>query len=172
MAHPRLNRSVLAIIGRRIRYIYLRILLVPHTPRKVAKGLAAGVLVGCLPIIPFQTPVSMITAWACRGSLIAAAAGTWVTNPLTVAPFYAAFFYIGRALTPFGHKAHLPNLMDFHQLIATGAEVAVATIIGGAIVGLICAPITYWLTLNYIGRLQAYERRKLRERFGLPTPNS
>ncbi|GAB3630608.1 hypothetical protein PTE30175_03257 [Pandoraea terrae] len=59
------------------------------TPRAVALGLACGVFFGVL--IPVgQIFVAMLAAAMLRGNLLVAAAGTFITNPLTL-----PFVYIG-----------------------------------------------------------------------------
>ncbi|MEW5722846.1 MAG: DUF2062 domain-containing protein [Thermodesulfobacteriota bacterium] len=167
-----MNRGYLVTLLRRVRYYYLRLLLIPETPRRVAAGLAVGVFIGLLPIIPFQTVTAVGLAFLFRGSKVAAAIGALVTNPLTIPPLYAVFYYLGRALTPFGQKGELHPGWDLRQLMDVGLDVVLASMIGGAVLGLVCAPLTYWLTWKYIGRLQQWERRKLREKFGLSPPDS
>jgi hypothetical protein len=172
MAHPRLNRSLFSRYSRRARYVYLKLLLMPDTPSRVARGLGAGVFAGFLPIIPVQTITAVSLASLLRGSVVVAAVGTWVTNPVTVAPFYAAFFYLGRALTPYGGHLELPEVWNLKALLAVGLDAGLAALIGGMIIGAIMAPIAYILALKYLARLQNWERRKLRERFVLPPPHT
>ena len=172
MARRRLTRGLLTRALRRIRYYYLRLILIPDTPRRVAMGLGVGVFIGFLPIIPFQTVAAITLAWAFRGSLVAGAAGTWVTNPATVPVLYPVFFYIGRWLTPFGHNAQLPDGFDIKDLASFGGDVIMASLAGGVVLGLIFGPIVYFIALKYIDRLQAWERRKLRIKFALHPPPS
>jgi uncharacterized protein (DUF2062 family) len=135
-------------------------------------GLAVGVFTGLLPIIPFQTVSAIGLAIILRGSKVAAAIGALVTNPLTIPPLYAAFFYIGRAITPFGSKGGLHPGWDIRELMHVGVDVVLASMAGGLVLGIICAPITYWLVKTYIGRLQAWERHKLRDKFDLSPPHT
>jgi uncharacterized protein (DUF2062 family) len=152
--------------------MYLRLILLPDTPRRVARGLAAGVFTGSLPIIPFQSISGMGLAWLFRGSLLAAPIGAFITNPVTIPPFYTVAFYIGRIISPFGHKAGLPINWNVGSLTEFVGDVFWATTIGGVVMGLVLAPLTYWFTYNYVGRLQIWERRKMRERFGITPPSA
>lgn len=62
--------------------------------RAVARGLALGVFFGVL--IPFaQIPAAVLAAWALRSNVPAAALGTLVSNPLTVAPLYGLAYGAG-----------------------------------------------------------------------------
>lgn len=171
MKARRLSRNWIRRTARRVRFNYLRLLLGPDTPKRMATGLALGVFVGCLPIIPFQTAAAIGLALLFKSSVIAAAAGTWITNPFTTAPLYAAFFYIGRLITPLGQGAGLPENITLQSLVAVGFKAAGAALIGGVVFGLVLAPVTYYIGLNYLGKLQTWERKKLRDRFGIPTPD-
>jgi len=170
MAVKRLQRNRLIRLLRRLRYYYLRLLLIPDTPRRVALGFSVGVFFGLLPIIPFQSVAAIAFAWLLGGSKIAAPIGALITNPLTIPPFYAAFYYLGRWLTPFGKKA-APIIWNLKELSHVGMDVILASLAGGLVMAVLIAPITYWFTLRYINRLQAWERRKLRERFELTPPH-
>lgn len=167
MVVRRLKRSFLTRVGRRARYIYLRLILLPETPHRVALGLAVGVFFGLLPVIPFQTILSVLLAYILKGSKAAAALGTWVTNPLTIPPFYALFYYLGRALTPFGRGTDLPEGWKFSDLMNLGADMALAALFGGLMLAVIMAPLAYMFTFKHIGRLQTWEREKLRIKLGL-----
>jgi uncharacterized protein len=170
MAGRRLKRTLAARLLRRVRYFYLRLLLLPDTPQRVASGLAAGVFVGMTPTIPFQTVLSIILAWMVRGSKVAAALGTWVTNPLTVPILYPLFYAIGRVVSPFGKHTQLPSKWGLEEIWSIGTEMALASMIGGLVMALILTPVAYFVTLKYIGRLQAWERRKLRSKFDFSPP--
>lgn len=67
--------------------------------RRVARGVALGVFLGF--VVPLgQFPAAIVLASVCRANVVAALAGTLVTNPFTVAPLYGAAFLVGgRALT-------------------------------------------------------------------------
>ncbi|MEW6263912.1 MAG: DUF2062 domain-containing protein [Thermodesulfobacteriota bacterium] len=171
MAAYQLKNSALGRLYRRVRLFYLRLLLVPDTPRRVAIGLAVGVFSAFMPFLPIQTIVAVALAYLLRGSLVVAAMGTWITNPLTAAPFYATYFFIGRFLTPFGRNCRLPEVWNLDAVMGIGLDTALAIYIGGLILGLIAAPPTYFLTYRYIAALQAWERRKLRQRLDLSPPS-
>jgi hypothetical protein len=152
--------------------MYLKLILLPDTPRQVAMGMGVGVFTGMLPIIPLQTITAITLAWLFKGSKLAAAAGTWISNPITIPPVYGACYYLGRAVTPFAKNTHLPTSWSLNDLFSLGSEVALASLIGGLILASVFGPVFYWVTFKYIHRLQAWERRKLRVKFGLPTPDT
>ena len=169
MAVKRLQRNRLIRLLRRLRYYYLRLLLIPDT-RAVWPWVSR--------LVCFSVAAHNSLSIRCRdriclafgGSKIAAPIGALITNPLTIPPFYAAFYYLGRWLTPFGKKA-APIIWNLKELSHVGMDVILASLAGGLVMAVLIAPITYWFTLRYINRLQAWERRKLRERFELTPPH-
>ena len=164
MAGRRLNRGLIERIFRGARYRYLRLILLPESPHRIALGLSLGIFVALTPTVGAKMLISVAMAVLFKGSKVAAALACWLTNPLTVPFFYAIFFIIGRATTPFGHSIVLPISWKAQDLFALGQDVFLAMLIGGMILGIIFAPISYILTYKYIGRLQAWERAKIRRR--------
>ncbi len=168
MVRRRLNRGFMQAAGRKLRYFYLRLILLPDSPHRVSLGLAVGVLVGMTPTVPLQTALAILLAWMVRGSKVAAYIGIWITNPITIPPLYTAMFFVGRALTPFGHQPHTPAVWHMENLLQLGTDLALAMFCGGLILGVIFAPITYLLSYKYTARLQAWERSKIRNKHAVP----
>ena len=76
--------------------------------RGVALGVALGVFFGLL--IPLaQIPVTAVAAIALRANLPAAAASTFVTNPVTFGPVYYAAWRLGNWLTGTPEAANAPE---------------------------------------------------------------
>ena len=76
--------------------------------RSVALGVALGVFFGLL--IPLaQIPVTAVAAIALRANLPAAAASTFVTNPVTFGPLYYAAWRLGNWLTGTPEAASTPE---------------------------------------------------------------
>ena len=83
-------------LGRAWRYLIHRVKRLPATPHAIAAGFASGAAASCLPLIGFHFLLSFALAWVVRGSMVAAALGTAVGNPLTFPLLYAAAYRIGR----------------------------------------------------------------------------
>jgi uncharacterized protein len=56
------------------------------TPEQIARGMSAGLLAAWFPLPGLQTILAILMAISVRGNYIAAAAGTWLTNPVTSLP--------------------------------------------------------------------------------------
>jgi len=137
-------------LKRFFRYWYLKIIRLRENPHSIALGLSLGVFVGCLPIIPFQTLTALGFAFFFRCSKIAAALGTWITNPL-YAPFvYYGLYLVGRRIIPVGKKEFDPEDLTLPTLINIGWDFFWLMFFGGLIVGVILAFITYFLAVKII----------------------
>jgi len=142
------------------RFWYLKLVRIRESPHSVAMGLSAGVFVGCLPIIPLQTVTALILAFFLRCSKIAAAAGTWITNPL-YAPFvYYGMYLLGRAIIPVGKKEFEPEELTLLNIINLGWDFFLLMFLGGVAVGLILSFLTYAASIRLIHIY--YRKRSLR----------
>ncbi|RQD68116.1 MAG: DUF2062 domain-containing protein [Desulfonatronovibrio sp. MSAO_Bac4] len=132
-----------------------------ESPHSVAMGLSVGVFVGCLPIIPFQTVVALGLAFVIRCNKIAAAAGTWITNPL-YAPFvYYGLYRIGKMIIPIGKKEFEPEDLTLMNIVAMGWDFFLLMMFGGIIVGLILSVITYMISVKAV---KVYHDRRAKKK--------
>ena len=144
-------------LKRFIRYWYLRLVRIQATPHNISIGLAAGVFVGLLPVLPFQTVIAIALALIVRGSKIAAALGTWVSNPLNWVPVYLMFYYVGKAVVPFDVPPFNPSHLEMAQMIEMGWKFFAVMMIGGLVVATPSAIISYFVAFKGI---QAYRTRR------------
>ncbi len=145
-----LKTSVRFSVKRFFRYWYLKVVRLRENPHSVALGLSTGVFVGCLPIIPLQTVVAVGFAFFIRCSKIAAALGTWITNPL-YAPFvYYGLYLVGRMIIPTGKKEFEPEDLTLLNLINIGWDFFWLMFFGGVVVGMVLACCTYLLSVRII----------------------
>lgn len=137
-------------LKRFLRYTYLKITRIRENPHSIAMGLSVGVFVGCLPIIPFQTVTALGIAFSLRCSKIAAALGTWITNPL-YAPFvYYGLYLVGRMIIPLGRKEFEPEDLTIQTLINIGWDFFWLMFFGGVAVGLVLSFTTYFLSVKLV----------------------
>lgn len=147
-------------LKRFIRFWYLRLVRIQATPHKIAIGLAAGVFVGLLPVLPFQTVLAIGLAFLVRGSKIAAALGTWVSNPLNWIPVYMMFYVVGKAVVPFDVPPFNPSQLEMAEMIEMGWKFFTVMMIGGLAVAIPSAVVSYFVALKGIEAYRA--RRKAR----------
>lgn len=150
---------------RSLRYLYLRFVRLRGTPREIARGFAFGVFWGMFPLPGVQMAVAILTAAVFRSSKIAAAAGTWLSNPITTLPFTALNFHVGQTLL--GRQwGDMPteNLRSIEGFLALGGDFITAYFLGCAVVGFFGGLISYGVALPAVRRVQKQvaERRHQR----------
>ncbi|MGY2716430.1 uncharacterized protein ACVW0R_000793 [Thermostichus sp. MS-CIW-15] len=142
-----------------LRYLYLRLLRMQSSPKEIARGLAAGVFAGCFPIFGFQTLVALLLAVPLRGNKLVAAAGTWVSNPLTYVPIYAFNYRVGEWLLGSRTAFATSELVVAQNWMQWGLEVSATLLVGCAFVGFWGALVSYFLGLWLVEWIRRRRRR-------------
>ena len=144
-------------LRRSVRYWRLRVVRIQASPHNIALGLAVGIFAGLLPILPFQIAVAVTLAFIVRGSKIAAALGTWITNPLNWVPFYMMCYYIGKVVVPFEIPPFDPAHLEMTQMIDLGWKFFAVMMVGGLVMAAPGAVIAYVATRK---AMMLYRKRK------------
>lgn len=139
------------------RFQYLRLVRQPASAHSLAVGLAAGVFAGFLPIIPFQMAVAVALALPVRGSKVAAALGTWVSNPVNVIPLYALMYWVGGVFVA-TDAAFDPAHLAMRDMLTTGMDFFLVMCLGGVVMGIPASCITYVLAFRGVN---AYRHRRM-----------
>ena len=142
---------------RALRYHWLIFLRLQEDPRRLAWGMALGVFIGITPTIPFHTVVVLSLAALLRVSPVAAFIGIQIGNPLTVVPIYIACYKVGQFLLYRGQPLVFPETFSFKAWIDVLWQGGVALQVGGVILAIPPAIVSYFLTLWFV---QRYRRRK------------
>ena len=106
---------------------------------------------GCFPFFGLQIVLGVALASLVRGNHILAAAGTWISNPLTYVPLYWFNYQLGCMLL--GPGPALPSLPQLRRLPIweLGLAMGGRLMLGSALVGLVSAALlggSYWLVLE------------------------
>jgi uncharacterized protein len=148
---------------RGLRYVWLRFLRLRATPNEISRGFAFGVFWGMFPLPGLQMLTAIFTAAIFRSSKIAAAAGTWLTNPLTTLPFTALNLHVGQ--TVLGREwSELPvnNLRSLDGVLALGSDIITSYLMGCFVVGIVAGILSYCIGLPLVTILhQRLHQRKL-----------
>ncbi|MBE9066729.1 DUF2062 domain-containing protein [Leptolyngbya cf. ectocarpi LEGE 11479] len=143
-------------LRRLVRYIYIRFIRLQSHPQAIAKGLAAGVFAGSYPLFGLQTFLGVAIAAAIGGNKIVAAAGTWISNPLTYLPIYAFNYQIGRWFLGQSANTSLTNQSP-QEWMSLGFDITIALMVGSTLVGSLLAIISYYASLRI-----AHKARKIK----------
>ena len=147
---PNLTRKKSPKLHRYGRYLYWRFIRMRGTPEYIARGLAVGVFAGLFPIFGVQTLVGVALATLVRGHKIAAAAGTWVSNPLTYLPIYAINFQVGRWLLNCQKDFVPESIFSFSELMQHGTQFVTSLFLGCLVMGIIGGILSYFMGLKLI----------------------
>ena len=79
---------------------YRRFVALRGTPREIALGFSLGLFVGMSPYMMCHTVTAVFVAALLKWNKIAAAAGVFITNPVTAPFFYALTYRVGAAIMP------------------------------------------------------------------------
>ena len=149
-----------------------RILRLNATPHAIAAGLAAGVFVSFTPLIGVHFVLAFVIAYIIAGNMLAAAAGTFIGNPITFPIIWSASLEIGRAIL----RGRLDDLDDIKISHVEPKEFALFDIVniweplikpmlvGGIPLGLMVATPIYfiarWSIIKYrVSRMAKITRR-------------
>ncbi len=163
------------IFERQIRYYYLRFIRLRGEPHELALGMAFGVFTGMMPIMPFQIAAAVTLAIFFKGSKIAAALGTWISNPLNWYFIYYCNFKLGAFILRIPvENAFFSSVMSAIQsgeesmvivgkILGAGGVGLAAFLLGGLVMGTAVAVPSYFVFLPMFRYLRAW-RRARRER--------
>ena len=161
---PSPDRKVRQSFRRRLQYCYWRLIRLQGSPEAIARGLACGVFAGLFPLFGLQTILGLCLAILFRGNKIIAAAGTWVSNPLTYVPIYAFNFHVGKWLLQQNSLTDI-SLKSWQEFKELGSEIIGTLFVGCFTVGMVGAICSYFLGLTIIRRVRAsYRSRRQRHR--------
>jgi uncharacterized protein (DUF2062 family) len=154
-------------IARWSRYTYLRIVRIKAPAESIALGLALGVFAGALPFLSLQMVIAVALALLLRGNVIAAALGTWWTNPFNWAIVFPLFYLLGKVFVPvdvtalsIGEFIHLPLL----ELLQRSWRWLLITTLGGVIAGVPLSIVAYVVTLRAVRLFHDRRARRKLER--------
>ncbi|MFC2969916.1 DUF2062 domain-containing protein [Acidimangrovimonas pyrenivorans] len=172
---------------RAVSYIIHRLRRLPDKPHRIARGIAAGIVVSFTPFFGFHFVIAVCLAWLMRGNMVAALLATFVGNPLTFPLIMTVSVELGSRIL------HLPGGMPLHSIVDAFAGASVELwdnllalftaeaphwdnlirffhrvfwpyFIGGLGPGIVAALAGYYLSLPVIGAYQKRRQKKLMER--------
>lgn len=149
----------------RFRRFYDRFVRMRGHPREIALGFALGLFIGMSPTMGFQMAIAAFCAALLGWNKWSAAAGVWVTNPVTAPFVYSVNYWVGSSLLKWGFPqtvAYAQNLKGgLGGIFAKTPHVMASMILGGVVMGIPVACAGYWLALWAVGRYRAQVKGRL-----------
>ncbi len=159
---PRPYRYKFLII---LRKLYRRFIKIRGEPHDIALGFALGIFIGMSPIIGLHMAMAIFFAALLKWNKISAAAGVWISNPVTAPVLYGGTFLAGAKLLRIGKmynpEVHVYDVKSFSDLIHMAPDAFWAMITGGVILGIPIALIGYFFAYMAVKRYQENFKRKL-----------
>lgn len=152
-----------AKIARLSRYSYLRVVRIKAPAESIALGLALGVFAGALPFLSLQMAIAVALAFILRGNVIAAALGTWWSNPFDWAIIFPLLYMLGKVFVPVDVaplNVHEFMSLPLLELLQRSWKWLLITTLGGFIAGIPMALATYFIALRAV--LLYHDRRAKR----------
>jgi uncharacterized protein len=159
---PSPRHSIRQTWQRRFRYFYYRFVRMEGSTETLARGLASGVFSGMFPLFGLQTVIGVSIAFLVRGNKLMAAAGTWVSNPLTDIPIFFFNFKVGQwLLSAEGVAIDFAKLRSRQELMTLGADLLLVWLMGCLVVGCTASIASYFLGRWLIQRLRQKSARRV-----------
>jgi hypothetical protein len=133
---------------------YDRFIKLRGCPREIARGFAVGIFVGFTPTLGVQMLIAVPLAALLKSNKLAAAAGVWISNPVTVPFIYGLTYFVGSRLTGLsGHPSigFAPGI-TLVEVAARAPHFFWTLAVGGIAVGLPVAVAGYSLSLAAVTR--------------------
>ncbi len=144
----------------KIQHLITRFKQLNGDPHYVALGMAIGVFISVTPTIPFHTVIALALAFILRGSKAAAAIGVWFSNPITIPLFYKGSYDVGISIL--GNSAPFSTEYEsILELLKLGADVTIAMITGGVILGILPAIAAYFITRRIFIKLRLRKKSRI-----------
>lgn len=152
---------------RSFRYYRHRVLRIEASPHAIAAGVAAGAFASCTPLVGFHFILSFALAWMIGGSLIAAAFGTAVGNPLTFPFIWLSSFQLGELVIGESSEAVSPLHLELSFDLIRGSFASLwptlkPMIVGGTLLGLVLAGGSYIIVRSAVLMSQSLRSARLK----------
>jgi uncharacterized protein (DUF2062 family) len=109
--------------GRAALYVKHRLRRLPDTPRKIARGIMAGVITTFTPFYGVHFVLAALLAFVLRGNVMAALLGTFFGNPLTYLPIAVVSLNLGHWMLGTVPAAELDESV-FEKFAGAGHDLA------------------------------------------------
>ena len=150
-----------------IKKAYFRFLKIRGNPREIALGFALGIFVGMTPFMGLHTAIAVPLAALLKWNKFSAALAVWVSNPLTAPVVYGATYFVGAKVLFIQNGYKLPTAFNLDALVYTlrsAPEIIGILLVGGVVVGLPLAVISYYFAIKAIVEYRESIQRKLEEK--------
>lgn len=116
------------------------------TRYSVARGMAIGIFIGFLPIMPFQMLACGGLALLFRANMMVSLLAVWISNPITVPPLYYFCYKLGATLLGQKIRNHSFN-WTAESIFSDLNMIWQPLFLGSIVAGVFFAALSYYLVL-------------------------
>jgi hypothetical protein len=139
--------------------LFQRLLRIHGTPREVALGFALGIFISLTPTFGIQMLIAFLLATFLKWNRISAIIGVFLSNPLTAPFIYTGTYLAGLTFWPYPappFPGQVISLTFFKELVQQTPDLLIIMSIGGAIIGIPAALLSYIIILNLVNRYRGH----------------
>ncbi len=154
-SYKRKERYTYARTVRMLKRFYVRFVRLRGTPQQISLGLSLGIMVGMTPFLGAHTLIAVFLASLLKWSKITATIGVMITNPFTAPLIYPVTYKLGNMVTGFSDPSQWSKIFESGGVVAlmkNSPLIIIDLIVGGMIVGIPLAIVTYYLVLGTVTR--------------------
>jgi uncharacterized protein (DUF2062 family) len=147
-----------------LRRVYERFVKIRGRPREIALGFALGIFIGMTPTLGIQIPIAVFFAAMLKWSKISAALGVWITNPFSSPFIYGLTYIVGAKLLGLKTSMTLPDDFTWSivmEMLKNAPAIFGALTVGGILIGLPLAVLSYYLSLAAVNKYQQSVKEKV-----------
>ena len=132
----------------RIKDIFAKLLAERTSPSAVARGMAAGIFMGTVPVMGFQLIGATFIGYRIKGNIIAAGLGCWIGNPFLYYFNYltGCLFIPGYQIIETEQFTSLLSDLSFVGAFDLGEQIFIPLFGGSLIVALVLSIISFYIT--------------------------
>jgi uncharacterized protein (DUF2062 family) len=150
--------------SRSLKRLYVRFIRIRGEPREIALGFALGLFIGMSPTMGFQMAIAVFLAALLKWNKISAAAGVWITNPVTAPFVYGGTYLVGSKILGTGNVVRMTGNFDITAIgsvLRQAPEVLLILSVGGIVIGVPVAFVGYYFSYKAVERYQEDLKEKL-----------
>jgi len=151
----------------RMRRFYERFIRLKGNPQAIALGFALGLFIGMSPTMGFQMVLAAFCAALLGWNKWSAAAGVWITNPVTAPGIYAVNYWVGERLLKIAWSGGTAQAVEAQGMVSGALQktphVLASVTLGGIVLGLPLAFAGYWAALWAVGRYRGKVKARLEQ---------
>lgn len=147
-------------VRRWLKLHHLKLLRIDDPPERIARGVAIGVFIGIIPTFYLGFIFALILAFIFRANKVAAIAGTFIMNPLTMPFFFILSATVGGLIFWEERGAIMAGIKN-HQFFSSIGWASIVYLVGNIIVAGALSLSSYFITRRLIIRhrtKKAYRR--------------